>query len=126
MDKLATIARLLVGLIFVVFGLNGFLNFIPVPPPPPEGGAFLGALAATGYFFPFLKITEIIFGALLLANKFVPLSLTVLAPIVINIFAYHFFLDRSAEGMMMPIFLVAALAFLGHVNREKFLPMLQA
>jgi putative oxidoreductase len=93
--KIALGARLLLGLIFVVFGLNFFLHFIPVPPPNEAAGSFLGALFATGYMFPLIKVIEIVTGALLLAGFFVPLALLLLAPIVVNIALVHFILDTG-------------------------------
>lgn len=108
MDKVAMIARYLLGLVFFVFGLNGFFDFLP-PPEVPEGaaGAFMGGLAGTGYFFPLLKITEIVAGALLLAGRWVPLALVLLAPVVVNIAAYHIFLDPTAQPLVIAILLVA-------------------
>jgi uncharacterized membrane protein YphA (DoxX/SURF4 family) len=85
-------ARLLLGLVFLVFGLNGFLGFLPQPELPAQAGAFAGALAATGYMFPLLKGLEVLAGLALLSNRFVPLALTVLAPIVVNIVLFHTFL----------------------------------
>lgn len=110
MSKATTGARILLGLIFFVFGLNGFLGFMPQPPQPPEAGAFLGALAATGYMFPLIKGTEVLAGALLLGNAFVPLALLLLAPIVVNIVAFH--LALAPGGMAMVVALVALMAFL--------------
>lgn len=85
----ALIARNLLGLMFVVFGLNGFLHFIPQPPPP-AGSAmqFLGALSASGYMVPVFGL-QIIGGALLLANRFVPIALVLLGPVIVNILLYH-------------------------------------
>ncbi|MFQ5349383.1 MAG: acyltransferase, partial [Thermoanaerobaculia bacterium] len=74
--KMTLVARILFGLAFTVFGINGFLNFLPPPEPSAEGGAFLGALMATGYFFPFLKIVETVCGVLILIGRWVPLALT--------------------------------------------------
>ena len=68
------IARVVLGLVFFVFGLNGFLHFLPQPPHEGVSATFLGGLAASGYFFPLLKGTEVITGALLLAKRFVPLE----------------------------------------------------
>lgn len=84
-------ARVLLGLIFLVFGLNGFLNFIPQPPMDefPGAMAYMGGLAGSGYFFPVLKATEVICGLLLLANWYVPLVLVILAPIVLQIVLFH-------------------------------------
>lgn len=83
------LARLLLGLMFAVFGANGFLQFIPLPPPPPAALAFLGGLGASGYVFPLLSATELVAGLMLLSNRFVPLALVLLAPVVVNIMAYH-------------------------------------
>lgn len=95
-NKLPMIARIALGLIFFVFGLNGFFQFIPMPEAMPEKlMAFTSGLAASGYFFPFLKGTEVVCGALLLVGAFVPLALVVLAPIILNIFLVHAFLDPS-------------------------------
>jgi uncharacterized membrane protein YphA (DoxX/SURF4 family) len=94
-SKLIVAARIVLGLIFVIFGLNGFLGFMPQPPMPAAAGAFAGALAASGYFFPLLKTVEILAGLALLSNRFVPLALTVLAPIIVNIAAFHIFLAPS-------------------------------
>jgi len=101
MNKLPLIARLLMGLIFFVFGLNGFFHFLPMPPMPEGAGAFMMGLKGSGYFFPFLKGTEIVCGLLLLSGAFVPLAIIVLAPIVINIFLFHAFLAPS--GLPLPI-----------------------
>ena len=96
MGKVALIARIILGLIFFVFGLNGFFNFIQPPPMGEEAMAYMGALFATGYFFPVLKIFEIVSGALLLSGRLVPLALLFLAPIVLQIFLFHAFLSPDA------------------------------
>lgn len=118
-------ARILMGLLFFVFGLNGFLNFIPAPPPEtmPEGAVAFGmALMGSGYMIPLVKGTEVLVGLLLLANRFVPLALTLIAPVVVNIFAFHVFLAPS--GLVIT-FLVAALEiYLAWAYRSSFRPML--
>ena len=85
MNKAVLVVRSLVGFIFVVFGLNVFFHFIPMPA---EAGKFMGALGATGYFFQLLKATEIVAGAMLLANKLPALGLVLLAPIVVQNFLF--------------------------------------
>jgi hypothetical protein len=75
------------------------LDFIPQPPAPEAAAAFGGALAATGYMFPLLKVTEIISGLLLLSRRYVPLALTLLAPIIVNIVAFHAFLAPGGLGI---------------------------
>lgn len=104
MNKLTLIARLLLGLIFFVFGIAGLLNLIPPPPNLPENmQAFMKGLMATGYFFQLLKGTETICGLLLLTGSFVPLALVVLAPIVLNIFLVHVFMEPSGLPMAIVI-----------------------
>jgi putative oxidoreductase len=106
MRKATLAARILLGLVFTVFGLMGLLNLIPPPPNLPEKQRlFNEGLMATGYFFPFLKLTETLCGLLLLSGMYVPLALIVLAPIVLNIFLVHVFL--SPEGL--PIAIVVGL-----------------
>ena len=88
--KIATlIARNLLGLMFVVFGLNGFLRFIPQPPPP-AGLAmqYLTVLSASHYMVP-VFVLQLIGGVLLLANRFVPIALVLLGPVIVNILLYH-------------------------------------
>ena len=111
MNKLPLIARLLLGAIFFIFGLNGFLNFIPMPESIPENMmTFMNGLMATGYFFPLLKGTEVICGALLLIGAFVPLALVVLAPIVLNIFLVHLFM--APDGLPMALVIGALEVYL--------------
>src|SRR5258706_15715398 len=122
--KTKTAARLLLGAIFTVFGLNGFLHFIPQPPPAGLVAVFVGGLGASGYFFPLLKGTEVIVGLLLLCNRFVPLALTVLAPVVENIVAFHAFLAPS--GIALPLVIVALGLYLAYTERAAFAPLLPA
>jgi uncharacterized membrane protein YphA (DoxX/SURF4 family) len=117
-----TAARLFLGLVFTVFGLNFFLHFLPMPAAPPRAAAFAGALFASGYFFPLLKATEVVAGLLLLGGLFVPLALAVLAPIVINIVGFHLFLEPS--GLPLPLVVLAAEIYLAWSYRAAFAPML--
>jgi uncharacterized membrane protein YphA (DoxX/SURF4 family) len=114
-------ARMILGLVFVVFGLNGFLQFLPQPPLPAPALAFVGALGASGYFFPLLKVVEIGAGLLLLAGVFVPFALTLLAPVIVNIVAFHLFLDRS--GLAIVGLVLAAEVYLAFVHRAAFAPL---
>lgn len=97
--------QLVTGLIWLVFGLNGFLQFLPMPPPAAEMGALLGALAASGYFFPLVKACEVLAGLMLVSNKFSNFALVLLAPILVNIIAIHLFLDPG--GLLMGLVLGA-------------------
>lgn len=110
---------------FFVFGLNGFLNFIPPPPKDalPAGLlAFSEAMMKTGYLFQLVKGTEVLAGALLLLNRFVPLALTILAPVIVNIVAVHTFLATSGLGMAVVI--LALELYLAWSYRTAFRPML--
>src|SRR5258705_11727252 len=105
--KIATlIARILLGLVFLVFGLNGFLNFLSMGPIPTGlAGQFVGALILSHYFWVVAAL-QIAGGALLLANRFVPLALVLLGPVIVNILCYHGFLNPSG---VVPAAVVTAL-----------------
>jgi uncharacterized membrane protein YphA (DoxX/SURF4 family) len=116
--SLPTAGRIGLGLVFTLFGLNGFLGFLPQPPVPDAAGSFLGALAATGYMFPLIKATEIVSGVLLLSGRYVPLALTLLAPIVVNIVAFHIAL--APAGMGMALVVLAVEIYLAWIHRDAF------
>lgn len=117
-------ARVLIGLVFFVCGLDGFLHFLPQPTEMPSEGAmaFGMALMKSGYMFPLIKGTEVAAGALLLANRLVPLALVVIAPVVVNIFAFHAFLAPSGLGLAAAI--VALELYLAWVHRAAYRPLL--
>ncbi len=94
----AMIARYLLGLSFVVFGLNAFLQFMPALELPEEGGQFMGLMFASGYF-QFVASVKIVGGLLLLLGRFVPLGLTLLGPILVNILLFHIAFDPAGIGM---------------------------
>ena len=121
---LPTAARLFLGLVFTVFGLNFFLHFLPAVATTPRAASFAGALFASGYFFPLLKTTEVLAGLLLLRNRFVPLALAVLAPIVVNIVGFH--LALAPAGLPVALAVLAAQLYLAWAHREAFAPMLRA
>jgi len=110
------------GLIFVVFGLNGFFNFIPVPPMEPGATNFIMALVGTGYMMPWIKVIEIACGVCFMAGCYVPLALIAIAPILLNIFAFHLFLD-APKNLLMPILLLAAWGTLVYLYRSYFSPL---
>ena len=116
------IVRTLLGLLFLFASVTFLFNLIP--PPPMEGpiNTFNQGLAASGYFFILLKITELVCAVLLLSGRFVPLALVILAPISINIFMVHLFLQR--EGLPVAIFVVASHIFLAYCYRDAFKPLL--
>jgi len=98
MNKLTCISRLLLGLMFTVFGLNGFLHFIPMQPMPDAVGPVMAGFAASIYIFPFVFLTQLIAGILLLVGAFVPLALVMLAPVVLHILFFHLFLAPAGIG----------------------------
>ncbi len=118
------IVRTLLGLLFLFASVSYFLNLIE--PPPMEGPikVFNEGLAASGYFFTLLKITELVCAVLLLTGRFVPLALIILAPIIVNIFMVHLFLDRST--LPIAFFAVLSAVFLAFCYREAFTPLLKS
>ena len=122
MKTASTMARYLAGLIFLVFGLNGFLHFIPFPPPSGVAGQFMGALFASHYV-TFIFALQILAAVLLLANRFVPLALAILAPVIVNILAFHALM--APAGLPLALF-VAILWTLIFVDvRTAFVPLFQ-
>jgi hypothetical protein len=83
-----TIARVLLGLLFTVFGLNGFLHFIPMQSPTGLAGQYMGALFLSHYLVV-VFLLQLIGGVLLLANRYVPLGLLLLGPVLVNILLFH-------------------------------------
>ncbi len=94
----STIARYLLGLMFTVFGLNGFLHFIPQPPPQsPLALQFLTAVSVSHYMV-LIFLIQILGGVLLLVGRYIPLALTLLAPVIVNILLYHSTMDPANIG----------------------------
>jgi len=100
----SVIARYLAGVIFLVMGLNGFLNFIPLPPPGGIAGHFMGALYVSHYLWVILAF-QVIAGVLLLVNRYVPLAAAVLAPVIVNILVFH--VSMAPSGLPMALFVAA-------------------
>ena len=98
MKIITHISRFLLGLVFLVFGLNGFLHFIPMPPPSGVAGQFLGAIFVSKYLLVVSGL-QVISGALLLINRFVPLALTILGPIIVNILLFHGLMNPAGFGL---------------------------
>jgi putative oxidoreductase len=111
------IARLLLGLVFLVFGLNGFLNFLNMGPMPTGlAGQFFAALFLSHYIWVIAAL-QIAGGVLLLLNRFVPLGLVLLGPIVVNIICYHVFLN--VMGWPLALF-VTILWFVVFYSRRQY------
>jgi len=118
MGKLVIGARVLLGLVFVVFGLNGFLQFMPTPEMPAEPAAFIGALVRSGYMMKLVSATQVAGGALLLTGVAVPFALVLLAPVIVNILLFHAFL--APEGMGPGIVVAACALVLAWHHRRRF------
>lgn len=123
---LPAIARILLGLPLVIFGLNGFLNFIQPPPEPlPEKAtAFAMALMESGYMLPLIGATMLVSGVLLVINRFVPLALVLMAPFFVNSVLFHLFLERS--GLPMAAIFCALELYLAWVYRKAYQPLFVA
>jgi len=122
MKTLTTIARSLLGLIFVVFGLNAFLQFMPMPPPQGLAGDFSKALFVSHYFYV-VAVLQIAGGAICLLGRFVPLGLTLLGPVIVNILLFHIFLQPS--GLPLAVVVSALALFLLCVYRGAFSGLLK-
>jgi len=117
--KIATIiARSLVGLIFVVFGANMFLHFIPMPPPP-EGPArdFMTALFVSHHLYV-IGALQVAGGLLLLTGRWAPLGLTLLGPVIVNILAFHVLMSPAGLGMAVAVSTLTLFLLWGY--RENF------
>ena len=111
--KLApTISRYLLGFIFLVFGLNGFLHFIPMPPPSGIAGEFMGSLFVSHYLVV-VFLLQLIPAILLLVNRYVPLALVLLGPVIVNIFLFHAFMAPSGLPLALAVVILWILTFAG-------------
>lgn len=118
---LAALPRFVLGFILFSSGLAGLLHLIPAQPLEGPGALYMTGLGGS-YLITLVKLTEVATGALLLANRFVPLALTVAAPVLVNIFAFHAF--YAPGGLALPVVLLAAEFFLAWQYRSVFAPML--
>ena len=100
-SKLTLVLRILLGLLFLLLGLNKFLEFLPVPPMNEAGSHFIGALIKTGYMWQLVGITEMAAGILLLANKWKGLALIFAAIISVNIILFRIILDTNGIGLAL-------------------------
>ena len=110
MRTASTIARYLAGVIFLVIGLNGFLDFLPFPPPGGVAAQFMGALYVSHYLWAIFAF-QVVAGVLLLVNRYVPLALAVLAPVIVNILVFHATMAPSGLPLALVVALLWALIF---------------
>ena len=123
MRTASVIARYLAGVIFLVIGLNGFLHFIPFPPPPGVAGQFMGALYVSHYLWVIFAF-QVVAGALLLANRYVPLAVAMLAPLIVNILTFHVLM--APNGLPMALFVAVLWAVIFIQVRPAFSGLFQA
>ncbi|MFA8434602.1 MAG: DoxX family membrane protein [Marinifilaceae bacterium] len=122
--KIILIARIVLGLVLVVFGLNKFIGFMPMPPMPEAASSLMEAFGAAGYIFPMLAIVEIIVGLMLLINRFVAMALLFLSPLSVNIILFHLALDPAGIGAGVLVFLLNLYLLLA--NKDKYDPVLKS
>ncbi len=120
---LSALPRVLLGLIYFAAGLAGLLNKIPQEPMEGAAALYMSGLGGS-YLITLVKLTEVTVGVLLLANRFVPLALLIIAPVVINIAAFHLFYAPS--GLAVPVFMIAAQIFIAWQHRAAFATVLTA
>ncbi len=112
MKTVSLLSRLLLGLIFLVFGLNGFLNFIPMPPPTGVAAQYMGALFVSHYLVA-VFLLQLVGGGLLLANRFVPIALVLLGPVVVNILLFHALMAPAGLPLAVVVMVLWLTVFFG-------------
>lgn len=110
--------QIITGLLLVVFGLNGFLHFLQMPPANEQMGAFGGAIYQTGYIFPLMAVVEVIAGIAFIFNKYTSLMAILVMPFMLNAFLAHSFLDIN--GIAPSAFIVCSLLVIMFKNKESF------
>ena len=123
MKTIVLISRILLGLTFLVFGLNGFLNFLPASMPSGIAGQYVGALFVSHYLTVVFAL-ELVAGVLLLANRFIVLAIAILAPILVNIVLFHAFM--APAGFAPAVIAVALWSVLFYRERAAFSTLLVA
>ena len=119
MRIVSLVARILLGLMFIVFGLNGFLNFLNMGPMPSGvAGQFIGALVQSHYFWVVAAL-QVVGGVLLLVSRYVPLGLVLLGPVIVNILLYHIFLNPAGAVMAIVVTVLWLIVFYDH--RQHFM-----
>ena len=123
MERITLVVRIILGLLLVVFGLNGFMQFIPLPPPPPEAAAAGAGIAKTIYIMPTVMALLLVTGILILLNRYTALALVILFPLTLNFVLFHSFLDVA--GIVPGLLLFVLNLFLMLMNKEKYSGLLK-
>ena len=123
MRTLSAIARYLAGVIFLIFGLNGFLNFLPLPAPGGVAGQFMGALYVSHYLWVIFAF-QVVAAVFLLVNRYVPLAVAILAPVIVNILVFHALMAPS--GLPLALFVAVLWAVMFANVRPAFAGLFQS
>lgn len=115
------IVRTLMGLLFIFASVVVLFNLVPQPELTGKMKTFNEGLAASGYLFPLIKITELICGLAFISGRYVALACVIIAPIIINILFVHIFIDM--QGLPVAIALTLGNLFLAYANRDKYKPL---
>ena len=118
------VVRTLMGLLFLFASVSYFLNLVPKPELSGTVKTFNEGLESVGYFMPLLKTVELLCGLAFVVGRFVPLATILIAPIIVNIFCFHAFVDRT--GLPVAIFLVLANGFVAYYYRKSYAELLKA
>ena len=124
MRKAVLVIRILLGFVFVVFGLNGILHFMPTPPMPPSDAATFATIMAAHKWMTVVALLQVIGGLLLLVGRYVPLGLTILAPILVNIVLFHLLLEP--KGIAAGVVCTVLELFLLFAYRRSFRGLFEA
>ena len=125
-SKPTVAARVLLGIMFFGIGLNGLLRIVPLPQAEGPAAVFMDGLTASRYFFPLLFVTYLLTGAALTIGRYVPLALTVLAPIIVNIAVMHLFVPSSGAETCLAALVTVLELFFAWSYRTTFRPLLRA
>ena len=127
MKSAATVAtRVLLGLVFFGFGLNGLMQLFPLPPAQGAAAVFINGLIASRYLFPLLFVIYVLTGTALVIGRFVPLSLTVLAPVIVNVAVMQLFVPSSGAEIVLAALVTVLEIYLAWSYRSAFQPLLHA
>ena len=118
------VVRTLMGLLFLFASVSYFFNLVPKPDLSGTVKTFNEGLESVGYFMPLLKTVELLCGLAFVVGRFVPLATILIAPIIVNIFCFHAFVDRT--GLPVAIFLVLANGFVAYYYRKSYAEVLKA
>lgn len=124
MKPAAMVVRILMGLLFLFGSITFLFHLMPQPELTGVTKTFMEGMMATGYMMQLIKITELVCGLAFVSGFYVPLATIVIAPVIVNIFMFHLFVDTS--GLPVALFLVAANSFVAYANWEKYEPILAA